>query len=131
MFLPLVSSVPFHTLRRKRCDSEPCLGGASKSRHLTPLPNPLGVPGGSPLSQSDVLSLSGGRLEGRAGGESEPLVVVVAALFEEAFVEQLRVARPPLVLQAEQQVPEVDSGDALSHELPGAGSAGAAGLRGP
>lgn len=91
----------------------------------------LGDPGGSPLPQSDVLSLGGGRLEGGAGGESEPLVVVsTLALFEEAFVEQLRAARPPLVLQAEQQVPEVDSGDALTHELPGAGPAGAAGLRG-
>lgn len=110
--------------------------GGGGFKKPTPPPTPLGVPGGSPLPQSHVLSLSGGRLEGRAGGESEPLVVVVVvvstpALFEEAFVEQLRVARPPLVLQAEQQVPEVDSGDALSHELSGAGSAGAAGLRGP
>lgn len=96
-----------------------------------PTSSRLGDPGSSLLPQSDVLSLTGGRLE---GGQSEPLVVVVvisaALLFEEAFVEQLRAACRPLVLQAEQQVPEVDSGDALTHELPGAGSAGAAGLRG-
>lgn len=32
-------------------------------------------------------------------------------------------ARPSFILQAEEQVPEVHSGDALSHELSGAGSA--------
>ena len=40
-------------------------------------------------------------------------------LFEEAAVEQVRVAGLPLVLQAEEQVPEVDAGDALAGELPG------------
>lgn len=51
-------------------------------------------------------------------------------LFEEAVIEQMRVTGPPFTLQAEEQVPEVDSGDALSHKLSGACSAGAAGLRG-
>lgn len=35
----------------------------------------------------------------------------------------------PLVLQAEEQVPEVDSGDALSHKVSGAGAVGLGGTR--
>lgn len=51
-------------------------------------------------------------------------------LFEEAFIEQLGAAGAALVLQAEEQVPEVDSGDALPRKLSGARSAGARGLGG-
>lgn len=98
----------------------------------TPLRTPRGLLGGSPPRTQASCRPA---IRRRAGKESEPLVAVVAwtplGLFEEAFVEQLRVARRPLVLQAKEQVPKVDSGDALSHELPGAGAAGAARLRGP
>lgn len=51
-------------------------------------------------------------------------------LFEEAFIEQLGAICASLVLQAEKQVPEVDSGDALSRKLSGAWSAGASRLGG-
>lgn len=51
-------------------------------------------------------------------------------LFKEAFIEQLWAIGPSLVLQAEKQVPEVDSGDALSHKLSGARPAGASRLGG-
>ncbi len=57
-------------------------------------------------------------------------VILMRMLFEETFIEQLWVTGPSFVLQAEEQVPEVDSGDALSHELPGACSAWAPGLGG-
>lgn len=51
-------------------------------------------------------------------------------LFEEAFIEQLGATGAALVLQAEEQVPEVDSGDALPRKLSGARSAGARRLGG-
>lgn len=58
------------------------------------------------------------------------LVTVMLVLFEEAFIKQLWMAGPSFILQAEEQVPEVDSGDALSHKLPGASSTWASGLGG-
>lgn len=58
------------------------------------------------------------------------LVILMQVLFEEAFIEQLWVTGPSFVLQAEEQVPEVDSGDALSHKLSGARSPGASRLGG-
>ena len=57
--------------------------------------------------------------------------ILTQLLFEEASIEQLWMTGPSFGLQAEEQVPEVDSGDALSHKLSAAGSAGASGLRGP
>lgn len=51
-------------------------------------------------------------------------------LFEEAFIKQLWMAGAPFILQTEEQVPEVDSGDALSHKLSGACSTWASWLGG-
>lgn len=51
------------------------------------------------------------------------------ALFEEGAVQQVRAAGLPLVLHAEEQVPEVDASDALTGELPGPPGAGAPGRR--
>lgn len=51
-------------------------------------------------------------------------------LFEEAFIKQLWVIGPSFSLQTEKQVPEVDSGDALSRKLSGAWATGASGLGG-
>lgn len=51
-------------------------------------------------------------------------------LFEEAFIKQLWMTGASFILQTEEQVPEVDSGDALSHKLSGACSAGASRLGG-
>lgn len=111
--------------------TEACAGEGFRSQR------PLRVPGNSLLPQSGVLSLSSRWLNKVvaervwADCSTLPLVVLMLVLFKEAFVEQLRVARPSFILQAEEQVPEVDSGDALSHELSGAGSAWASGLGGP
>lgn len=57
--------------------------------------------------------------------------VLMLLLFEEASIEQLWMTGPSFGLQAEEQVPEVDSGDALSHKLSAAGSTGASRLGGP
>lgn len=51
-------------------------------------------------------------------------------LFEEAFIKQLWMTGASFILQTEEQVPEVDSGDALSHELSGACSTWASRLGG-
>lgn len=64
------------------------------------------------------------------GGTSSKVSHLSQVLFEEAFIKQVRVAGPPFVLQAEEQVPEVDSGDSLSCKLSGACSAGCSRLGG-
>lgn len=58
------------------------------------------------------------------------LVTLMLVLFEEAFIKQLWMTGPSFIFQAEEQVPEVDSGDALSHKLPGASSTWASRLGG-
>ncbi|KAI5089340.1 hypothetical protein C0J45_20748 [Silurus meridionalis] len=50
-------------------------------------------------------------------------------LLEQSLVEQQRAGRGALLLQAEDQVPEVDPRDALSH-LPSGGRGGAGRARG-